>query len=426
MKLQKVKAGALQLTMFIVVVIALLLATFIILIHTHKRFKLQTGFVKETIVNTDIGIDYALQNDILQNDTISVNLKDDDYKRVKVHRDYWGVFEKVISISNIKHNSFKKVALVGASQAKTNRTALYVKDNNRPLVVVGNTKIQGTTYLPQQGVRTGNISGHSYYGNQLIYGRSETSNTELPKLLSETLKHVHNIQNSIAFINQEQFIHLSKNRTHKNSFFKPLKVVYSNNDLSLSQVSLTGYILVQSKTKIVVDASSNLKDVILIAPEIDIKSNSQGTFQAFATKSINVGNICNLEYPSALILNEDLQLRIPLKSTNNEKATPFIRINKGVNIKGVIAYLGATKNYKTQIFIDSNTEITGEVYCTQNLELLGKVSGSVFTSNFIANQSGSSYQNHLYNGKIVIDNLPQQYTGLPFENSIKKVTKWLY
>ena len=37
----KVKAGALQLTMFIVVVIALLLTAFIILIHTHKRFRLQ-------------------------------------------------------------------------------------------------------------------------------------------------------------------------------------------------------------------------------------------------------------------------------------------------------------------------------------------------------------------------------------------------
>ncbi len=426
MKWLKVKAGALQLTMFIVVVIALLLTSFIILIHTNKRFKLQTDFVKETIVNTERGINYVLQNQIIQKDTLQINLQDEDFKTLKVHRDYWGVFEKAVSTSKIKHNSFRKVALIGASQPKLNRVALYVKDNHKPLVVVGNTKIQGVTYLPKQGIRTGNISGHSYYGNQLIYGISKMSEPELPKLLNETLEHIKSVQNTSERISQEQFIDLSKTRTFQNSFYNPLQVIYSPTDILLSEVSLTGHILVQSKTKIVVDASSNLKDVILIAPEIEIKSNTQGMFQAFATKSINVENNCDLYYPSTLILNEDLELKVPIENTNNQKETPFIKVNKGAKIKGVIAYLGDTKNYKAQIFIDTHAEVIGEVYCAQNLELLGTVSGTVFTSNFVANQSGSSYQNHIYNGKIIITDLPQEYVGLPFEDSIKEVAKWLY
>tara|TARA_R110002049_G_scaffold257660_1_gene433102 strand:- start:2256 stop:3536 length:1281 start_codon:yes stop_codon:yes gene_type:complete len=422
----KVKAGALQFTMFIVVVIALLLAAFIILIHTQKRFKLQTDFVKETIVNTEIGIDYALQNDISQKDTIAVDLKGDHYKTVKIYRDHWGIFEKVISISKIKHNIFKKVALIGASQSKTNRTALYVEDNNKPLVVVGNTKIQGITYLPKQGIRTGNISGHSYYGNQLIYGISKTSKTELPKLLNETLKHIQNIQNTIEFTNKEEFIDIGKIRIHQNSFYNPLQVVYGHTDIFLSEVSLTGHILVQSKTKIVVGASSNLKDVILIAPEIEIKNNTQGTFQVFATKQITVGNHCKLDYPSALVLNEDSKNDNVVVQSNYQKETPCIKLDKKTEIRGSIIYLGNTKNYKTQVFIDENTKVIGEVYCSQNLELLGSVYGSVFTSNFIANQSGSSYQNHLYNATISIDGLPEEYVGLPFENSKKDIVKWLY
>jgi hypothetical protein len=70
--------------------------------------------------------------------------------------------------------------------------------------------------------------------------------------------------------------------------------------------------------------------------------------------------------------------------------------------------------------------IKGEVYCNTNIELKGTVFGTVYTSNFIAKQSGSVYQNHLYNATIVVDSLSQKYVGLPFSNSKKGVLKWLY
>src|SRR5690606_7262137 len=154
----KVKAGALQLTMFMVVVIALMLAAFIILVDTHKRFNIQTDFVLETIDNTNKGIDYVLQNDVNLNDTLAINLDDQDFKTLTVHRGYWGLFEKIMASSKIKSNSFRKIALVGASQPDMDRMALYIEDQNKPLVLVGNTKIQGLAHVPEQGVRTGNIS----------------------------------------------------------------------------------------------------------------------------------------------------------------------------------------------------------------------------------------------------------------------------
>ena len=419
---KKIKAGALQLTMFIVIVIALLLATFIVLIHSHKRFNLQTDFVLETIDNANKGIDHMLQNDIRIDDTIFINLHDKDYKTTKVYRDYWGLFEKVISISKIKANTFKKIALVGALQPRMNRTALYVEDQNKPLVLVGNTKIQGLSYLPKQGVRTGNISGHSYYGSQLIYGTTKES-SKLPKILKETLEQIKTVQNKIDDIDSNQFLDLAKTRTYHNSFLDPIQLIYSSSELTLSDVSLTGHILIQSKTKIVVEASSTLKDVILIAPNIDIKNNTKGTFQAISTKGLNIGENCSLNYPSAFVLNEDVKI-VNTNTSNNQ--APFIKVGKGTNLKGVIAYWGETKNYKAQVSIDEDVTIMGEIYCSQNLELMGSVFGSVFTTNFIANQSGSSYQNHLYNATISIDSLPQEYVGLTFENSDKGVMKWLY
>ena len=301
----KLKAGALQFAMFIIVVIALLLSAFIILIHTYNTFKVQTNHTIETINNTDKGIFYALQNNLQLNDTILVDLQDEDYKTLKVHRSIWGVFEKVVSVSSIKNKSFKKTALIGAKQPKINRTALYLEDHNKPLVLVGNTRIEGVAYIPKQGLRTGNISGHSYYGEHLIYGKNKFSN-KLPGLNTSVLKSIEDIDKKLISINEDQFLDLKQRASYQNSFYEPLKVLYSPSDLKLIGVTLTGHIIIQSKTKIIVDASSKLKDVILIAPKIEIRNNVEGNFQVFATEEVIVGKHCKLNYPSAIILNENL------------------------------------------------------------------------------------------------------------------------
>lgn len=424
MKLLKIKAGALQLTMFIVVVIALLLASFILLIHTHKQFKIKTAFVIETVTNAQTGISYALKNDIITNDTLPVSFHDEAYKTITVHKSYWGIFEKIISTSTIKNNTIKKMALVGASQPDKNRVALYVEEHNRPLVVVGNTKIKGLVYLPKQGVRTGNISGHSYYGSQLIYGKTKLSSA-LPKLLKASINHIKK-NYSIGDLKQDQFLDVSQNKTYQNSFYNPIHIVYSNARINLTEVALTGHILVQSKTKIIVTSSSRLKDVILIAPEIEIKNNVNGTFQAIATKSLSVGKNCVLNYPSALVLNKKKPTLETL--TRQQKEKQCIIINAGTRVKGIVACLGESKanNFVPQIKIEDKAIVIGEVYCTQNLELKGTIYGSAYTSNFVAKQSGSAYQNHIYNGTIIVGRLPEEYIGLLFKNAKKGVAKWLY
>jgi len=142
----KLRAGALQVTLFIAVVVALLLTAFILLIHTHKRFSAQTDFIIESAKNANKGINHALAIDMQLNDTTTIDLNDEDYKTLKVHREFWGVFEKVTSVSKIKSSTIKKSALIGGLSNKAERLALYVQDNNKPLVLVGETKIEGLAY----------------------------------------------------------------------------------------------------------------------------------------------------------------------------------------------------------------------------------------------------------------------------------------
>ena len=422
MNILKFKGGALQFTMYIVVVVALLLGGFIILVKTHQKFKAQTQLSVETVTNAAMGMQYALEMPHLGEDTIALDVFDEAYKTLKLQQHHWGVFEKHTVVSTIKSKKIIKMALVGGAQATVNRTALYVVDRNRPLVLVGDAKIQGTAFLPKQGVRTGTISGHSYYGKQLIYGRSKNSTDKMPKLskaLEQELDAIYKADRNT----ETAFINLSQKTVLRNSFSNTVKVIYSAGALRLDHVALTGHIIVRSQTKITVAATAQLTDVILVAPLIEFESNFKGVLQAFASKTITVGQGCQLRYPSALVLHNTEKASSSF--TANED-TPAIVIGKRSILKGLVLYSSEVVNYKAQVILKEGTEVVGEVYCTKNLELLGKVSGAVYTSGFVANQSGSVYQNHIYNGVVQVNDLETVYAGLLFENNAKSVAKWLY
>lgn len=421
----KLKAGALQLTLFVAVVIALILVGFILLIHTHKQFSVQTDFIKELAQNANMGINESLTSHVTLNDTINLNLNNEGYKSVKVHREFWGVFEKVTSIATIKNDTFKQVALIGGIQPENKRTALYVQDNNTPLVVAGNTKIEGVVYVSKGRVKTGIISRQSYHGSQLIYGLIRPASV-LPSLLKETMTQLELIEKQISKTQSSDFIELENGKTFVNSFFNTKQVVFSNSEIRLSNVNLLGNIVIQSKTKIIVEASSALKDVLLIAPEIEIADYVTGNFQAIASKDIYIGKEVILEYPSAMVLREKEIYKTNGLSESLSQNKIFI--DEYSTLRGVVVFVSETQtnNYAAQIEITENATVVGEVYCSENIELKGSVYGTVFTNNFISRQSGLVYQNHVYNGKIIVNNLPQEFVGLSFKDSKKGVLEWLY
>lgn len=417
MRIIKINAGALQLTTFIIAVIAVLLVSFILVVHSHKQFVNQSQFVITAIKQANIGITHVLQNEHRINDTIRLNLLDNSCKNVKVYSNYWGIFKKVISIASIKKKEFKKVALIGAKQDQKNRVALYVNDNNKPLVLVGNTKIKGLSFLPKQGAKTGNIAGNTYYGSRLIYGLTNTS-IKLPVVISNISKNIKLLNSTSTTLRQDQFLNTDNTKIYTNSFFSPLKMVYSKSTINLKDISITGHVFIQSKRKIKVFPSALLNDVVLMAPKIEIMTNTIGRLQAIATKQIIVGKHVNLNYPSALVVS------------NKEKTVleNNIVIGKHTTVQGVVANLSkeVPDNFKTQILLEEKAILKGEMYNTQNTELRGKVYGTVYSNNFVANQSGSVYQNHIYNAVIDVNKLPEEYVGLLFNKSKKGVLKWLY
>ncbi|WP_299101947.1 hypothetical protein [uncultured Winogradskyella sp.] len=417
----KLKAGSLQLVTFIVVIIALLLSSFIILIHVYKQFRIKTDHAIESVGLADRGISHLLQNESRVYDTISIQLNTDDYKSVKVHKSYWGTFEKVISKAKIKSLEVEKIALVGAKRGKLNVTALMLVDNNKPMVLVGNTKIEGRALLPKRGVKPGNIAGVSYYNGNYIYGNSSTI-TSFPKIDMDFLSYLTAISTSSIFNNNSiEYINLNASKKHINSFRKPLKLIYNNSEIVLSEISIVGQIIIQSESKITVTETAKLTDIILIAPRIVVKNNVVGSFQAFASEHINIEKNVRLEYPSSLVLHND-------NIEDEPKDANWIFIDDYSEIKGNVLALGknTSTNYDSQIRVNPNAIIRGVVYCEQNLELRGTVFGTVYTDNFIIKEKGSIYQNHLYNARISSYELESEFVSFPLEKSTKGIAKWLY
>ncbi|TMM52162.1 hypothetical protein FEE95_20965 [Maribacter algarum] len=426
---KKIQAGALQFVLFIGAVVAVLLASFMLLSFTHTHFDKKTDVLISVIKSADFGLESSLKKEIPLGGSIEISNENDLNIGITVQRDLWGVFEKRTVTTSHGNSKYVKTALIGGKD-EVEMPALYVNDKQRPVIMAGNAKITGDAFLPAQGMKMGNIMGLMYNRSSLLYGRQRKSDSLLPKLSRELESQITKLTR-YDFRPEGEIIDNIPKEGIKNSFQSPTLII-KDRVIRLKNTNLIGNIIVSASYKIIVEADANLQDVILLAPEISIENWVKGQFQAIATKSITVGKKCELAYPSVLVVNKKAALN---NSENNSSSgtlntQPAIYMDSYSWVGGIVMALDAStkQQYAPLIKIDPDAKVVGEVYCNKNLELKGVVTGNVSTDGFIALEEGSVYQNHLYNGQINSKNLDTSYAGLLLESreQNKKVMKWLY
>lgn len=404
----KIKASALQMVLVVSVIIVILLFAFISLIYFQKRVALKHSNYTESVYANHQVFDYLKAADIPfgKTDSIALFL---DKSTASIIKKQWGVFELLIVETKKNKEAFKQVALLGGNNPT--RKSLYLKNNNQQLILVGNTHIKGNVALPNLGVNSGNIGGVSYNKEKFIYGDRVQSEREIPAIINKK-----NISSFLSSYSKDSvvFFDVKEELFLRSSFTEKTQVHQRNGAIDIVNSTLIGNFIIESDTLIRVSATSVLQDVILIAPRVEISNGFKGSVQVFATKNIIIEKNSQLEYPSSLVL------------FNNEN-NGGINLSKGSTVKGVISYFSNSvkSNYNAQILLGTKSVVSGEVYCQGNLELKGEVIGSVYTNSFIVHQSGGTYINHIFNGSIDSEKLPNQYAGLSFSNSSKSVAKWL-
>ena len=418
--IQKIQAGALQLVLFVGAIIAVLLLSFVLLSYAHGLFHKKTDITVEVIQAAHQGLRHSLRPDFNTANTAYTPTENPLGIATTVETTYWGLLQIRKAMAKKGTFQFERWAFVGHSNPEL--PAVYLKDNQFPLVLAGNTRITGTAYLPERGVKMGTIYGNSYQETQLIFGKEIKSAPQLPKFpiaMDVQLQQItapHGVWKGEA-------IDYKKGMVIKNSFSAPTKII-TGETLFLDETTLTGNILVWASQEIVVAASSQLKDVVLIAPRIQTRDGVKGSFQALARKSIHIGTGSQLEYPSLLAVYQEQEAPIDVQYWR-----PSITLESYAQVRGMLVYLskGELNRYIPHIRIAENARVHGEVFCDQNLELKGAVYGNVTTNGFIALENGNSYQNHLYNGTINSTLLPLEYGGLCYaDGHMNQILKWLY
>ncbi len=418
---KKIKAGALQFVLFIGAIVAVLLLSFVLVSYSHNLFLKKTDVWVEIIQAADSGLKRSFDQDMKAGETIEMPAMNDLGILVSVEKEYWGVLEIRKVKSEKGKMGFEKWAFVGHADEK--RAALYLQDNQRPLVLAGNTKITGTAFLPEKGVKMGNIYGNSYYAPKLIYGEEKMSTAALPIFDSEIRQQIKRLTGR-GFEPQGEEVPLKTGLVLKNSFKEPTKVIKGSH-VRLEKAQLSGNIIIWATEKITVDAFSKLHDVVLLAPKIEVADWAKGNFQALASESIAVGKGCELAYPTVLWVHQEIA-----GDPSPNDIRPNVMVDSYAHVRGMVIYQNKgeeANRFKPHIKIDENAKVVGEVYGTKNLELEGSVHGSVTTGSFVALENGNSYQNHLYNAYINSTQLPIEYAGIGFENeSMNQIVKWLY
>ncbi|WP_291152117.1 hypothetical protein [Flavobacterium sp. UBA7680] len=424
----KIKSGALQFTVFIAVLIALLLAGLVLYAYTFIYMKEQSKGAIENIQIADIGMQSLLEQKELNTDTITIDFIKKENQTIKTHLSQWGVFQKGITITQFRKKKFTKTAIIGSLIIADKSPTLFLQEIHNALTVVGSTKITGIAYLPKQGVNSGYIAGNSYYGTQLIYGRIEKSTSELPKPEKAFLDALNFYLKEYKIDHQEDYINLNSALKITNSFKEKTKGFYSQNAITLENKIISGNIIIKSETVIKVRKTALLNDLILIAPIIEIEDETIGNFQAIASKKITLGKKCNLSYPSVLLLFQDNKNSVTDNSNYNTLSENQIFIGEGSVLKGCVTYIQTkeTSDFQTQVVLEKGSKIKGQVYCNGNFEIKGTVSGSIYTKQFVANQAGSIFMNHVYNATIENETVPAIYGGIILEQQPKTVLKWLY
>lgn len=418
----KVKSQAMQFALLISVLVAILLSAFLMLTHVQSFFRIQSQELIEItgIANKNIFEGLGETNSI--KDTVTTQIGS---TTTKLTIGYHGAWKKIISEAGVRERKIIKTAYTG-SEVDVKTPNLYLVNKNSPLVVVGTTRLEGNSYLPKQGIKAGNISGNYYQGSSLYYGKAIESKESLPLIDAQWISYLRSVSKG-DFMNEENVIPLETEI--KNSFKKPSKIIFNTDVINVFNQNITGNIILQSKTKIVVHATSQLEDVLLIAPIIVIKNNVKGKMQLIASKKLQIGKGCYLSYPSSLILFDETKVQNTSQQSNTQNRDIDFNIDQNTVIEGSIAYLQSNNQVqdriKTHLKIEDKVQVIGEIYCQGNMDFQGTVKGSLYTQQFIANQSGSLYLNHLYNGKVLLNPVPG-YVGLSFSNSKNSVAKWLY
>jgi hypothetical protein len=393
------KGGALQLTLGISLIITLLCLSMILLGYYHRLTYGRYRVVQQLTDNTRSGLQYlmGMGKQHPYGEVLVMDLYDTGRDSVSLWRWPWGLYDVIVSKAMRGKHLEQQAALVSAMPDELGRSALFLSDQNSPLYVAGETHIRGSVYLPERGVTTGYLEGKGFRGKELIEGAVKKSTRTLPSLDTMWLSIVRSVYRQKPWVNR--VLQRREYSTVSAEIQAPWDnpwLIYSSEEIRLANVSFSGALLIQSDTRVIIPSSARLRDVVVMAPEIQVESGFEGSAQLFAEKVIRVDPDCLLKFPSALVLM-------------GGKSDSLISVGRDARVEGLVLITSpdATVMGRGKFLLAKGSEFFGFAYVGGAAVIRGQLSGNLICHSFYASATESDYYNSLIDATLDRGALPE-------------------
>lgn len=421
MKGLKVRASALQLVIVLALVIGLICASLVGVAYYYRAAYLRAeryALLKRNLVSAT-NLLLAGQDTSYQEKNLSLFGGEQD--SLQTNRLFWGLYDIGVARTFIQKDTLSAVFSIGNVIDSARWCALYLADNQRPLIISGKTVLRGDIYVPPAGLNQAYVNNQAYTGNpKLFSGKKHNSNREISELDAGRLQLFRNLA-GLARSADSTGLTVDSLRQ---SFRAPLKIFHFKRIPETITAKLSGHILLYSDSTLTIDSTAALSDVLVIAKNIIVRPGFTGHCQLYASDSLLVGKRCCFSYPSVLGI-----LHFGQQADSHKQAQ--LHLASHVTLTGALLTCQEANNQALPALrIDSVCQINGEVYAQDILELQDHVTlnGAVFANRFLYRAAYTVYENYLVNATFDEPALSAYYLSgrlLPAVSIRKKILQWL-
>jgi len=417
-----VKASALYIVIVIALVIGVVCAS---LIATSFYYKIQyqkKARYDQLNNNLASGINILLGTaDTAYSAGKTFSLFNNESDSVYLKKANWGIYTIGVAEAFNQRDTLYKTFTIANRIDSAKWACLYLTNNERPFAVSGKTSIRGDAYIPEAGVQAAYLNNNAYQGDKrLIIGTKHNSEKTLPAL--DTIL----LQTATRYFQKppEGDKTLLNKDSLTASFLQPTRILNFGKDAQVLEGKYyAGNVILYSDTTVTIDSTSTLKNALVFARAIIVKSGFRGNCQLFATDSISVGPNAVFTYPSCLGI-----VRSATKKINTEEK---ITLGDNSQVFGTIFTYESNKNtLKPLIIVGKKVKVQGQVYSQGIMQLMDQleIDGSVYTGTFFYRSSFTLYENYVVNTTINSKALSPYYLTsklLPVAGAKQKVMQWL-
>lgn len=402
---QNLKASSLTNAIFLCLMISIFCGCLVLIAHYQNMLNQKLELNEKLININKCSFDYFLANiekldlfkfheiDLFEEEIPSFGLKKS-----------WGFYDVLICKTRFKKDSVFSIALIGQNQDVKNRLALFATDYDKPLKISGESDFNGDLKVPNGRVEQAYV-GDTKSNSVSVLGSQEQSDKQIPKI-SKDLSLIDKDFKTVP-------ISFFKDSTVFNSFKdKTIKIDITDVN-QLSNTKIKGNFILFSQRTITISSSNQLEDILVIAPNVIVKSGFEGNIQIIAEQNVEIEDDVYLKYPSSIYVKND----------TNES---IVTIGENSKIAGGVVVTGSTLKgaLKRRLVIEESATIIGDVYCYGATQLQGEIIGTIYTDKFFLKTKIADYENVIVNGSVNRDSLPNNFIRLPLFNSFNKKSNY--